>query len=165
MTTKDILLFDDQLTEDELSIKNTAHDYCQDKLMPRILNGNRNEIFDKEIYQEMAQMGFLGAPINGYGCAGVNYVSYGLIAREIERVDSSYRSAFSVQTSLAMHAIYKFGSEDQKNHYLPEMAKGNLIGCFGLTEPDAGSDPASMKTIAKKTKERFPNLYINIRIL
>ena len=155
MTTKDILLFDDQLTEDELSIKNTAHDYCQDKLMPRILNGNRNEIFDKEIYQEMAQMGFLGAPINGYGCAGVNYVSYGLIAREIERVDSSYRSAFSVQTSLAMHAIYKFGSEDQKNHYLPEMAKGNLIGCFGLTEPDAGSDPASMKTIAKKTKDGY----------
>jgi glutaryl-CoA dehydrogenase len=155
MTTKDILLFDDQLTEDELSIKNTAHDYCQDKLMPRILEANRNEIFDKEIYQEMGQMGFLGAPIDGYGCAGVNYVSYGLIAREIERVDSSYRSAFSVQTSLAMHAIYKFGSEEQKNHYLPEMAKGNLIGCFGLTEPDAGSDPASMKTNAKKTKDGY----------
>ncbi|MDB3996867.1 acyl-CoA dehydrogenase [Gammaproteobacteria bacterium] len=155
MTTKDILLFDDQLTEDELSIKNTAHDYCQDKLMPRILEANRNEIFDKEIYQEMGQMGFLGAPIDGYGCAGVNYVSYGLIAREIERVDSSYRSAFSVQTSLAMHAIYKFGSEEQKNHYLPEMAKGNLIGCFGLTEPDAGSDPASMKTNSKKTKDGY----------
>ncbi|MDC1150696.1 acyl-CoA dehydrogenase [Gammaproteobacteria bacterium] len=155
MTTKDILLFDNQLTEDELSIKNSAHDYCQDKLMPRILNANRNEIFDKEIYQEMAQMGFLGAPIDGYGCAGVNYVSYGLIAREIERVDSSYRSAFSVQTSLAMHAIYKFGSEEQKNHYLSEMAKGNLIGCFGLTEPDAGSDPASMKTNAKKTKDGY----------
>ena len=155
MTVKDILLFDDQLTEDELSIKNSAHDYCQDKLMPRILEANRNEIFDKEIYQEMGQMGFLGAPIDGYGCAGVNYVSYGLIAREIERVDSSYRSAFSVQTSLAMHAIYKFGSEEQKNHYLPEMAKGNLIGCFGLTEPDAGSDPASMKTNAKKTKNGY----------
>ncbi len=155
MPTKDILLFDDQLTEDELSIKNSAHDYCQDKLMPRILEANRNEIFDKEIYQEMGQMGFLGAPIYGYGCAGVNYVSYGLIAREIERVDSSYRSAFSVQTSLAMHAIYKFGSEEQKNHYLPEMAKGNLIGCFGLTEPDAGSDPASMKTNAKKTKDGY----------
>lgn len=155
MPTKDILLFDDQLTEDELSIKNSAHDYCQDKLMPRILEANRNEIFDKEIYQEMGQMGFLGAPIDGYGCAGVNYVSYGLIAREIERVDSSYRSAFSVQTSLAMHAIYKFGSEEQKNHYLPEMAKGNLIGCFGLTEPDAGSDPASMKTNAKKTKNGY----------
>jgi len=155
MPTKDILLFDDQLTEDQLSIKNSAHDYCQNKLMPRILEANRNEIFDKEIYQEMGQMGFLGAPIDGYGCAGVNYVSYGLIAREIERVDSSYRSAFSVQTSLAMHAIYKFGSEEQKNHYLPEMAKGNLIGCFGLTEPDAGSDPASMKTNARKTKDGY----------
>ncbi|MBL6818545.1 MAG: acyl-CoA dehydrogenase [SAR86 cluster bacterium] len=155
MTIKDILLFDDQLTEEELSIKNTARDYCQDKLMPRILEANRNEVFDKEIYQEMGQMGFLGAPIDGYGCAGVNYVSYGLIAREIERVDSSYRSAYSVQTSLAMHAIYKFGSEEQKNHYLPEMAKGNLIGCFGLTEPDAGSDPASMKTTAKKTNDGY----------
>lgn len=155
MTIKDILLFDDQLTEEELSIKNSARDYCQDKLMPRILDANRNEVFDKEIYQEMGQMGFLGAPIDGYGCAGVNYVSYGLIAREIERVDSSYRSAYSVQTSLAMHAIYKFGSEEQKNHYLPEMAKGNLIGCFGLTEPDAGSDPASMKTNAKKTNDGY----------
>ena len=155
MTIKDILLFDDQLTEEELSIKNSARDYCQDKLMPRILEANRNEVFDKEIYQEMGQMGFLGAPIDGYGCAGVNYVSYGLIAREIERVDSSYRSAYSVQTSLAMHAIYKFGSEEQKNHYLPEMAKGNLIGCFGLTEPDAGSDPASMKTNAKKTDDGY----------
>ena len=155
MTIKDILLFDDQLTEEELSIKNSARDYCQDKLMPRILEANRNEVFDKEIYQEMGQMGFLGAPIDGYGCAGVNYVAYGLIAREIERVDSSYRSAYSVQTSLAMHAIYKFGSEEQKNHYLPEMAKGNLIGCFGLTEPDAGSDPASMKTTAKKTNNGY----------
>ena len=155
MTIKDILLFDDQLTEEELSVKNSARDYCQDKLMPRILEANRNEVFDKEIYQEMGQMGFLGAPINGYGCAGVNYVSYGLIAREIERVDSSYRSAYSVQTSLAMHAIYKFGSEEQKNDYLPEMAKGNLIGCFGLTEPDAGSDPASMKTNAKKTDDGY----------
>ena len=155
MTIKDILLFDDQLTEEELSIKNSARDYCQDKLMPRILEANRNEVFDKEIYQEMGQMGFLGAPIDGYGCAGVNYVSYGLIAREIERVDSSYRSAYSVQTSLAMHAIYKFGSEEQKNHYLPEMAKGNLIGCFGLTEPDAGSDPASMKTNAKKIDDGY----------
>jgi len=155
MTIKDILLFDDQLTEEELSIKSSARDYCQDKLMPRILEANRNEVFDKEIYQEMGQMGFLGAPIDGYGCAGVNYVSYGLIAREIERVDSSYRSAYSVQTSLAMHAIHKFGSEEQKDHYLPEMAKGNLIGCFGLTEPDAGSDPGSMKTNAKKTGDGY----------
>tara|TARA_B110000971_G_scaffold39544_1_gene38494 strand:- start:2995 stop:4056 length:1062 start_codon:yes stop_codon:yes gene_type:complete len=120
--------------------------------MPRILDANRNEIFDRDIYKEMGSIGFLGAPIHGYGCAGVGYVSYGLIAREIERVDSSYRSAFSVQTSLAMHAIYKFGSEDQKNFYLPEMAKGNLIGCFGLTEPDAGSDPDSMKTNSKKVE-------------
>lgn len=155
MTIKDILLFDEQLTDDELSIKNSARDYCQEKLMPRILDANRNEIFDKDIYQEMGQMGFLGAPIDGYGCAGVNYVSYGIIAREIERVDSSYRSAFSVQTSLAMHAIYKFGSDEQKNKYLPEMAKGNLIGCFGLTEPNAGSDPASMKTNAKKTNDGY----------
>ena len=118
--------------------------------MSGILDANRNEIFNKSIYKEMGQLGFLGAPIDGYGCAGTNYVSYGLIAREIERVDSSYRSAFSVQTSLAMHAIHKFGSEEQKEFYLPQMAKGDLIGCFGLTEPDAGSDPGSMKTNAKK---------------
>ena len=155
MKTQDILLFDKQLSEEELSIKNTAKDYCQSELMPRILKANRDEIFDKDIYKEMGKMGFLGAPIEGYGCAGVNYVSYGLIAREIERVDSSYRSAYSVQTSLAMHAIYKFGSEEQKNFYLPEMAKGNLIGCFGLTEPDAGSDPSSMKTNAKNTPNGF----------
>lgn len=148
MKTEDILLFDDQLTEDELLIKNSAHDYCQQELLPRIIDANRNEVFDKAIYKEMGQMGFLGAPIKGYDCAGTNYVSYGLIAREIERVDSSYRSAYSVQTSLAMHAIYQFGSDDQKDFYLPKMAKGELIGCFGLTEPDAGSDPGSMKTHA-----------------
>jgi len=155
MNTHDILLLEEQLSEEELSIQNTARDYCQSELMPRILEANRNETFDKNIYKEMGQLGFLGAPIKGYGCAGVNYVSYGLIAREIERVDSSYRSAYSVQTSLAMHAIHKFGSEEQKNHYLPEMAKGNLIGCFGLTEPDAGSDPGSMKTHAKKSKDGY----------
>ena len=155
MNTHDILLLEEQLSEEELSIQNTARDYCQSELMPRILEANRNETFDKNIYKEMGQLGFLGAPIKGYGCAGVNYVSYGLIAREIERVDSSYRSAYSVQTSLAMHAIHKFGSEEQKNHYLPEMAKGNLIGCFGLTEPDAGSDPGSMKTNSKKTDGGF----------
>ena len=151
MSIPDILNFDNQLSEEEISIQNSARDYCQSQLMPRILLDNRNEIFDRSIYQEMGSLGFLGAPIEGYGCAGVNYVSYGLIAREIERVDSSYRSAFSVQTSLAMHAIYKFGSEDQKNYYLPSMAKGDLIGCFGLTESDAGSDPGSMNTNAKKT--------------
>ena len=155
MNTHDILLLEEQLSDEELSIQNTARDYCQSELMPRILEANRNEVFDKDIYKEMGNLGFLGAPIEGYGCAGVNYVSYGLIAREIERVDSSYRSAYSVQTSLAMHAIHKFGSEEQKNHYLPEMAKGNLIGCFGLTEPDAGSDPGSMKTYAKKSKDGY----------
>ena len=155
MNTHDILLLEEQLSDEELSIQNTARDYCQSELMPRILEANRNQVFDKDIYKEMGNLGFLGAPIKGYGCAGANYVSYGLIAREIERVDSSYRSAYSVQTSLAMHAIHKFGSEEQKNHYLPEMAKGNLIGCFGLTEPDAGSDPGSMKTHAKKSKDGY----------
>jgi glutaryl-CoA dehydrogenase len=155
MTQQDIFLIEDQLTEEELSIQNTAKDYCKAELMPRILMANRNEVFDKDIYKEMGALGFLGAPIKGYGCSGVNYVSYGLIAREIEKIDSSYRSAYSVQTSLAMHAIYKFGSEDQKNYYLPEMSKGNLIGCFGLTEPDAGSDPASMKTNAKKVEAGY----------
>ena len=150
MTIQDILLLDNQLTDEELSIQKSARDYCQKELMPGILDANRNEIFDKSIYKDMGQLGFLGAPLDGYGCAGTNYVSYGLIAREIERVDSSYRSAFSVQTSLAMHAIHKFGSEEQKEFYLPQMAKGELIGCFGLTEPDAGSDPGSMKTNAKK---------------
>ena len=155
MKTQDILLFDEQLSEEEISIKNSARDYCQSELMPRILEANRNETFDKNIYKEMGKMGFLGAPISGYGCAGVNYVSYGIIAREIERVDSSYRSLYSVQTSLAMYAIYQFGTEEQKEYYLPEMAKGNLIGCFGLTEPDAGSDPSSMKTNAKKTDNGY----------
>jgi len=150
MTIQDILLLDDQLTDEELSIQKSARDYCQKELMSGILDANRNEIFNKSIYKEMGQLGFLGAPIDGYGCAGTNYVSYGLIAREIERVDSSYRSAFSVQTSLAMHAIHKFGSEEQKEFYLSQMANGDLIGCFGLTEPDAGSDPGSMKTNAKK---------------
>ena len=155
MSNLDILLFDDQLSEEELIIKSSAKDYCQSELMPRILEANRKEVFDKSVYKEMGKLGFLGAPIKGYGCAGTNYVSYGLIAREIERVDSSYRSAFSVQTSLAMHAIYKFGSEEQKDFYLPQMAEGSLIGCFGLTESDAGSDPASMKTNAIEKDDGF----------
>ena len=128
-------------TPGNIKLKN-GEPYCQDKLMPRILEANRNEVFDKEIYQEMGQMGFLGAPFDGYGCAGVNYVSYGLSMREIERVDSGYRSCASVQSSLVMFPIYKFGSEEQKEKYLPELAKGNMIGCFGLTEPDHGSDPS-----------------------
>ena len=118
--------------------------------MPRILEANRDEVFHREIYNELGELGMLGPTIQGYGCAGIGYVAYGLITREIERVDSSYRSAMSVQSSLSMYAIYRFGSDDQKEKYLPEMAKGKIIGCFGLTEPDAGSDPGSMKTIAKK---------------
>ena len=155
MSNTDILLFENQLTDEELIIQKSANDYCQSKLMPRILEANRNEVFDKSIYKEMGEMGFLGAPIKGYGCAGTNYVSYGLIAREIEKVDSSFRSAYSVQTSLSMHAIYEFGSEDQKDYYLPIMAKGEKIGCFGLTEADAGSDPGSMKTTAKEKDDGY----------
>ena len=147
---EDILLFSEQLSEEERLVQSTIRDYCQKDLMPRILEDNRNENFYPEMYKELGSLGFLGASIKGYGCAGVNYVSYGLITRELERVDTSYRSGFSVQSSLSMYAIYKFGSEAQKEHYLPEMAKGNLIGCFGLTEPDAGSDPGSMKSSAKK---------------
>ena len=147
---EDILKLDDQLTEEERMIRDNVREYCQKTLMPRILEANRNETFHPEIYKEMGELGILGATIKGYGCAGVGYVSYGLVTREIERVDSSYRSAFSVQSSLAMFAIYKFGSEEQKKDLLPQMAAGNLIGCFGLTEPDAGSDPGSMSSNAKK---------------
>ena len=149
---EDIFHFNDQLSEEERLIQSSTNEYCQKSLMPRILEANRNESFDKEIYKELGNLGLLGAPIQGYGCAGTNYVSYGLITREIERVDSSYRSAYSVQTSLAMHTIHIFGSEEQKYHYLPKMASGEIIGCFGLTEPDAGSDPSSMKSLAKKVK-------------
>ena len=127
MKTQDILLFDQQLSEEEISIQNSARDYCQSELMPRILEANRNETFDKNIYKEMGKMGFLGATISGYGCAGVNYVSYGIIAREIERVDSSYRSLYSVQTSLAMYAIYQFGTEEQRNTIFLKWQKATLL--------------------------------------
>ena len=147
---EDILRLDGQLTEEERMIRDNVRDYCNKSLMPRILDANRNEKFHPEIYKEMGELGILGASIKGYGCAGVGYVSYGLITREIERIDSSYRSAFSVQSSLAMYAIYQFGSEAQKEDLLPQMAAGNLIGCFGLTEPDAGSDPGSMTSNVKK---------------
>ena len=147
---EDILRLDAQLTEEERMIRDNVREYCNKSLMPRILEANRNETFHPEIYKEMGELGILGASIKGYGCAGVGYVSYGLITREIERVDSSYRSAFSVQSSLAMYAIYQFGSEAQKEDLLPQMAAGDLIGCFGLTEPDAGSDPGSMASNAKK---------------
>ena len=147
---EDILLFDEQLSEEERIIQRNIYEYCQNSLMPRILEANRDEVFHREIYNELGELGMLGPTIQGYGCAGIGYVAYGLITREIERVDSSYRSAMSVQSSLSMYAIYRFGSDDQKEKYLPEMAKGKMIGCFGLTEPDAGSDPGSMKTVAKK---------------
>ena len=147
---EDLLRLDKQLSDEERMIRDNVREYCKKSLMPRILNANRNEVFHPEIYKEMGELGILGATIKGYGCAGVGYVAYGLITREIERVDSSYRSAFSVQSSLAMYAIYKFGSDEQKDEFLPEMAAGNLIGCFGLTEPDAGSDPGSMLSNAKK---------------
>ena len=147
---EDIFRFDDQLSEEERMIRDNVRDYCLKSLMPRILESNRNETFHPEIFKEMGDLGILGATIKGYGCAGVNYVSYGLITREIERVDTSYRSSFSVQSSLSMYAIYNFGSEDQKQEFLPKMATGELVGCFGLTEPDAGSDPGSMLSRAKK---------------
>ena len=155
MNNLDILQLDKQLTSEELLIKDTANQYAQESLMPRILLSNRNETFDRDIYHELGELGLLGATIKGYGCAGVGYVAYGLIAREIEKVDSGYRSAYSVQTSLAMNAIYEFGSDHQKDKYLPKMAKGELLGCFGLTEPDAGSDPGSMKSNAKKTEDGY----------
>ena len=130
-------------------IRDTAHDYAQGKLLPRITEANRKGIFHREIMTEMGELGLLGAMIEGYGCAGVSQVAYGLIAREIERVDSAYRSALSVQSSLVMYPIYKFGSEEQKQKYLPKMATGEWVGCFGLTEPDGGSDPGGMKTRAR----------------
>ena len=146
----DIFLFDQQLTEEERMIKDMARNYAQEKLMPRVLDANRNEHFDPDIMREMGELGLLGSTLKGYGCAGIGYVSYGLVSREVERVDSGYRSALSVQSSLVMYPIYKYGTEDQKQKYLPKLATGEFIGCFGLTEPDSGSDPASMKTRAKK---------------
>lgn len=147
---EDPLLLSDQLSEEEKMIQETAHNYAQNSLMPRVLEANRHEIFHREIMTEMGELGLLGPTIEGYGCAGVNHVSYGLIAHEIEAVDSSYRSALSVQSSLVMYPIYTFGTDEQKEKFLPGLASGELVGCFGLTEPDAGSDPAGMKTRAKK---------------
>jgi glutaryl-CoA dehydrogenase len=147
---QDPLLFEQELTEEERMVRDSARDYCQTKLMPRILEANRREHFDRAIMSEMGELGFLGATLEGHGCAGVNYVCYGLLAREIERVDSGYRSAMSVQSSLVMYPIHAYGSEAQRERYLPALARGDLVGCFGLTEPDAGSDPASMKSRARK---------------
>ncbi len=147
----DPLLLDDLLSDEERMVRDAARAYCQEKLMPRVLEANRHEKFDRDIMTEMGALGFLGSTIDGYGCAGVNHVCYGLISREVERVDSGYRSALSVQSSLAMYPISAFGSEAQKQKYLPKMATGEWIGCFGLTEPNAGSDPAGMITRGKKT--------------
>lgn len=148
---QDPFAFNTLLTEEERMIQQAAQDYCQEQLMPRILEANRHEHFDASIMRELGALGFLGATLpEQYGCAGVNYVSYGLIAREVERVDSGYRSAMSVQSSLVMHPIYTYGNEAQRQKYLPKLATGEWIGCFGLTEPDSGSDPASMRTVAKK---------------
>ena len=146
----DPLLLETAFTEEERMVRDTARDYAQSALMPRILEANRTERFDRAIMREMGERGLLGATIDGYGCAGAGYVSYGLIAREIERVDSGYRSAVSVQSSLVMHPIHAYGDEAQREKYLPRLASGEIIGCFGLTEPDAGSDPGSMKTRARK---------------
>ncbi|MBA2777626.1 acyl-CoA dehydrogenase [Billgrantia kenyensis] len=151
VTWEDPFRLIDQLDEDERMVLQTAHDYCQDKLMPRVLEANRHEVFDREIMNEMGELGLLGATIDGYGCAGMNYVSYGLIAREVERVDSGYRSAMSVQSSLVMYPIHAFGSEAQREKYLPKLATGEWVGCFGLTEPDHGSDPGGMSTRATRT--------------
>jgi glutaryl-CoA dehydrogenase len=146
----DPLLLEDQLTEDERMVRDSAHAFAQEKLMPRILEANRHEKFDRAILSEMGALGFLGSTIEGYDCAGVNHVCYGLIAREIERVDSAYRSTMSVQSSLVMHPIHAYGSEEQRKRWLPKLAKGEIVGCFGLTEPNFGSDPNGMVTRAHK---------------
>ena len=138
------------LDEDERLIRDSARAFCQDRLLPGIREAFRHERFDRKLMREMGKLGFLGATIKGYGCAGVNYVSYGLIAREVERIDSGYRSAMSVQSSLAMHPIHAYGSEAQRLKYLPKLASGEWVGCFGLTEPDHGSDPGGMQTRARK---------------
>ncbi|MBL4615883.1 MAG: acyl-CoA dehydrogenase [Magnetovibrio sp.] len=147
----DPFLFNDQLSEEERMVQDSARDYCQDKLMPRILEANRHETFDREIMNELGEMGMLGSTLpEEYGCSGVSNVCYGLIGREVERVDSGYRSAMSVQSSLVMYPIYAYGNDEQRKRYLPKLATGEWIGCFGLTEPDHGSDPGGMKTRAEK---------------
>ena len=151
----DPFLLNSQLSEDERAIVDAAHDFCQEKLQTRVLMAARHEKFDREIMNEFGSMGFLGSTIEGYGCAGLNYVSYGLVAREVERVDSGYRSAMSVQSSLVMYPINEFGSEAQRQKYLPKLATGEWVGCFGLTEPNHGSDPASMITRAKPVDGGF----------
>jgi len=147
---QDPLLLDELLTDDERMVRDAAHDFGQNVLMPGIIEANRHEKFDPAIMKEMGKLGLLGAYLKDYGCPGVSQVAYGLIAREMERVDSGYRSALSVQSSLVMYPIHTFGSDAQRQKYLPKLASGEFIGCFGLTEPDGGSDPSSMRTNAKK---------------
>ncbi len=147
---QDPLNLDSMLDEEERLLRDSAHQFCQERLMTRVLEANRNEHFDRDIMSEMGALGLLGATLpNEYGGAEVSYVAYGLIAREVERVDSGYRSAMSVQSSLVMHPIYTYGNDQQRKKYLPKLASGQWVGCFGLTEPDSGSDPASMTTRAK----------------
>ena len=152
---QDPLLLDQMLNEDERMGRDQVAQYCQERLLPRVISDNRNESFDRQILREMGDLGMLGSVLNGYGCAGLSYMCYGLMAREIERIDSSYRSAMSVQSSLVMYPIHAYGSEAQKEKYLPLLAAGELVGCFGLTEPDHGSDPGGMGARARKTKEGF----------
>lgn len=146
----DPLLLSTLLSEEERLVSDTAKSFCDDILFPTIIKANRNETFDPNLMKQMGQLGFLGSTIDGYGCPGVNYVSYGLIANAVESVDSGYRSAMSVQSSLVMHPIHAYGTEEQRQKYLPGLATGELIGCFGLTEPNHGSDPSGMETRAKK---------------
>ncbi|MBB4123739.1 acyl-CoA dehydrogenase [Martelella radicis] len=152
---EDPFRIEDLLTSEEIMIRDAARDYAQERLMPRILEANRHERFDIEIMAEMAELGFLGATIDGFGCAGISYVAYGLIAREFERVDTSYRSALGVQSTLSMLPIYLYGSEHQREAFLPAMARAEKLGCFGLTEPDHGSDPSGMQSRARKVDGGF----------
>ena len=152
---RDPFLIEEQYSSEEIMVRNTARNFAEKELLPKIVDANRHEKYDKDIFLKFGKMGFLGSQISGYGCAGISSVGYGLISKEIEAVDSSYRSSISVQSSLVMQPIYDFGNENQKKRWLPRLAKGELIGCFGLTEPDHGSDPSSMKTKVKKTKGGF----------
>jgi glutaryl-CoA dehydrogenase len=152
---EDPFLMDADLSEDERMIRDAAREFCEGKLMPRIQKAFREETTDRGIFNEMGEMGFLGSTIEGYGCAGLSYVAYGIVAREVERIDSGYRSMMSVQSSLVMHPIHAYGTEAQRQKYLPKLATGEWVGCFGLTEPDAGSDPGGMTTRAKKAKDGY----------
>ena len=152
---QDPLLLREALTEEERMVQNTAYQYAQDRLMPRVVEAFRNEHTDPEILREMGELGLLGVTIDGYGCVDMGYVCYGLIAREIERVDSGYRSMMSVQSSLVMYPIHAYGNEAQRESYLPRLATGELIGCFGLTEPNHGSDPGSMETRARCVEDGY----------